>query len=65
MIIKEPTVIAIICRHPSGKWHKVSSIEAKQGDDFLLLPSAKGIVAVLGKVNDGDLADILKVVEEP
>ena len=64
MVREEPKIIGIICRDGSGAWQRVSSVESKKGDDVLLLPTEKGLVAVMGEVCDDDNPTISNIVEE-
>ena len=56
-------VVAIVCRDEQGVWRRVPSTKTKEGDELRLLPTARGIVAVLGTIRDEDHSAILRLIE--
>jgi hypothetical protein len=63
MVPKDQKVVAIICRDEQGVWQSVPSVETKEGEEVLFLPTARGLVAVLGEICDKDQPTISRLLE--
>ena len=63
MVPENQTIIAILCRDEHGEWARVSSIETRQGDEAILVPTQKGLVAAVGEVREEDHPAISRDLE--
>ncbi len=63
MLPKDKKIIAIIRRDQNGSWRRVQSVATNKGDNVILLPTEKGLIAVLGEPSDEEYQEISRLIE--